>query len=104
MEAMRARTGDAADCYSGMGPVDVPCHETLEAGGMIANVGPAGLASRPCRRAKSFLTLLVAIKQWAASRGASPVFFHVMTGVRLVGTDRLMKAVGARCVGGRYVG
>lgn len=61
------------------------------------------LTLRPFRRAKTFLTLVTAIGQWAAEQGASPVFFHVMTGVNLAATDRLMRAAGARCVGGSYV-
>lgn len=55
------------------------------------------------RRAKAFLTLVAAIRQWAAAQQASPVFFHVMTGANLSGTDRLMRATGVRCVGGSYV-
>ena len=58
------------------------------------------LTLNPFRRAKAFLTLVTAIRQWAAAQGASPVFFHVMTGVNLAGTDRLMRASGAQCVGG----
>lgn len=61
------------------------------------------LTLKPFRRAKAFLTLVAAVRQWAASEQASPVFFHVMTGTRLAATDRLMKAAGARCVGGSYV-
>ncbi|WP_066179703.1 hypothetical protein [Hoeflea olei] len=61
------------------------------------------VALNPFRRAKAFLTLIAALKQWAASHRASPVFFHVMTGSSLAGTDRLMKAAGAQCVGGSYV-
>ncbi|WP_394688584.1 hypothetical protein [Hoeflea sp.] len=61
------------------------------------------LSLRPFRRAKAFLTLVAAVRQWAASQQASPVCFHVMTGTRLASTDRLMKAAGAQCVGGSYV-
>ncbi|WP_394688586.1 hypothetical protein [Hoeflea sp.] len=61
------------------------------------------LTLNPFRRAKAFLTLVAAVRQWAASEQASPVFFHVMTGTRLAATDRLMKAAGVQCVGGSYV-
>ena len=61
------------------------------------------LSLRPFRRAKAFLTLVAAIRQWAATQNASPVFFHVMTGANLAATDRLMRAAGAQCVGGIYV-
>jgi hypothetical protein len=63
----------------------------------------SGGAVRIWRRAKAFLTLVAAIRQWAAQQQASPVFVHVMTGSNLASTDRLMKAAGAQCVGGSYV-
>lgn len=55
------------------------------------------------RRAKAFLALVAAIRQWAVSIEAGPCFFHVMTGSNLASTDRLMKAAGAKLVGGAYV-
>jgi hypothetical protein len=57
----------------------------------------------PLRRAKAFLALVAGIRQWAASMNASHSFIHVTTGSNLAATDRLMKAAGARTVGGAYV-
>ncbi|WP_245362242.1 hypothetical protein [Rhizobium sp. NXC14] len=57
----------------------------------------------PVRRAKIFLALVGAIRQWAASLNASHSFIHVTTGSNIEATDRLMKAAGARYVGGAYV-
>jgi|GEM_PF-2977208 len=54
------------------------------------------------RRAKAFLTLLTAIKQWAASKSAKPIFVHVMTGSNLASTDKLVKSFGGHCIGGNY--
>lgn len=55
------------------------------------------------RRAKAFLALVAAIRQWAASLNASHSFIHVTTGSNIEATDRLMKAAGATFVGGAYV-
>lgn len=55
------------------------------------------------RRAKLFLALVAAIRQWAASLNASHSFIHVTTGSNLAPTDRLMKAAGGRLIGGTYV-
>lgn len=55
------------------------------------------------RRAKAFLALVAAIRQWAASLNASHSFIHVTTGSNLDATDRLMKAAGGRVVGSAYV-
>ncbi|MBY3314678.1 hypothetical protein [Rhizobium laguerreae] len=57
----------------------------------------------PVRRAKIFLSLVSAIRQWAFSLNASHTFIHVTTGSNLEATDRLMKAAGAAFVGGAYV-
>jgi hypothetical protein len=57
----------------------------------------------PVRRAKAFLALVAGIRQWAASLNASHSFIHVTTGSNIAPTDRLMKATGARMVGGAYV-
>jgi hypothetical protein len=57
----------------------------------------------PVRRAKVFLALVAAIRKWAASIGASHSFIHVTTGSNLASTDRLMKAAGAKSIGGAYV-
>lgn len=53
-------------------------------------------------RAKVFLALVAAIKKWAASLNASHSFIHVMTGARIEATDRLMRAAGAKFIGGTY--
>lgn len=58
----------------------------------------------PVRRAKIFLSLVSAIRQWAESSvGACHSFIHVTTGFRLASTDRLMMAAGAKLVGGSYL-
>jgi hypothetical protein len=57
----------------------------------------------PVRRAKTFLALVSGIRQWAQSMNATHSFVHVTTGSNLKATDRLMKAAGAKCVGGAYV-
>jgi hypothetical protein len=57
----------------------------------------------PVRRAKSFLALVSGIRQWARTMNATHSFIHVTTGSNLRATDRLMKAAGAKCVGGAYV-
>jgi hypothetical protein len=57
----------------------------------------------PLRRAKTFLSLVAGIRQWAASLNASHSFIHVTTGTNLAATDRLMTAAGAKCIGGAYV-
>lgn len=57
----------------------------------------------PLRRAKVFLSLVAGLKQWAASMGASHTFVHVTTGSNIKATDRLMRASGARFIGGAYV-
>ena len=55
------------------------------------------------RRAKVFLALVAAIRQWASSLNASHSFIHVTTGSSINATDRLMKAAGAKFIGGAYV-
>ncbi len=61
------------------------------------------LSLPPVRRAKVFLALVAAIKKWAASLNASHSIIHVTTGYRVAATDRLMKAAGARFIGGAYI-
>lgn len=56
----------------------------------------------PFRRAKVFVALIAGLKQWAASMGASHTFVHVTTGSNLKATDRLVRASGARFIGGAY--
>jgi hypothetical protein len=57
----------------------------------------------PVRRAKTFIALAVGTCKWANSIDASHSFVHVTTGSNLAATDRLMKATGAKFVGGSYV-
>jgi hypothetical protein len=58
---------------------------------------------RPQRcRANVFLALIAGLKQWAATMGASHTFVHVTTGSNLKATDRLMRASGAKFIGGAY--
>ena len=52
--------------------------------------------------AKAFVRLLGAIRLWSDSRGASQILVHVTTGVAIRQTDRLLRAVGARLLGGSY--
>lgn len=61
------------------------------------------LTLAPVRRAKIFLALVAAIRQWAASLNASHSFIHVTTGSNLAATDRLMRAAGAKFIGGNYI-
>ena len=61
------------------------------------------LGLRPIRRAKVFLSLVHAVRQWAAAIDASHTFLHVTTGFRLAATDKLLKGCGARLIGGSYV-
>lgn len=56
----------------------------------------------PLRRAKVFLGLVAGLKQWAASMGASHTFVHVTTGSNIKATDHLMRASGAKVIGGAY--
>ncbi|WP_019567417.1 GNAT family N-acetyltransferase [Agrobacterium sp. 10MFCol1.1] len=60
------------------------------------------LSLPPVRRAKVFLALVAAIKKWAASLNATHSFIHVTTGSRIEATDRLMRAAGAKFIGGTY--
>lgn len=57
----------------------------------------------PVRRAKTFLALVAAIKQWADSYNASHSFINLNTGSHIKATDRLMRAAGAKYVGGAYL-
>ncbi|QCL95488.1 hypothetical protein [Agrobacterium tumefaciens] len=57
----------------------------------------------PLRRAKVFIALVSAVKQWSASVGAGYLFLHVTTGYRIKETDRLVRALGGRGIGGSYI-
>ncbi|CAN7557446.1 hypothetical protein [Neorhizobium sp. LjRoot104] len=76
----------------------------LSDGPLSANVHviAVDLTPGPVRRAKVFLALVAAVRQWAVSLNASHSFIHVTTGSNIKATDRLMKAAGARFVGGAY--
>ena len=52
---------------------------------------------------KTFLRLVQAVKKWGEARGAACTLVHVTTGTNLKATDRLMRATGAKCIGGGYV-
>ena len=52
---------------------------------------------------KTFLRLIQAIKKWGEMRGSTRTLVHVTTGSNLAATDRLMRASGAKCIGGGYV-
>ncbi|CDN51232.1 Hypothetical protein RG540_PA05560 (plasmid) [Neorhizobium galegae bv. orientalis str. HAMBI 540] len=77
----------------------------LSDGPLFANVQviAVDLTLGPTRRAKIFLALVAAVRQWAVSLNASHSFIHVTTGSNIKATDRLMKAAGGRFVGGAYV-
>lgn len=60
-------------------------------------------ALNPVGRTKVFLGLIAAVRQWKTDKGASHVQVHVTTGTNMAATDRLLRAVGAECVGGSYV-
>ncbi|MEN3150174.1 hypothetical protein ABCW43_22995 [Neorhizobium sp. IRAMC:178] len=77
----------------------------LSDGPLFANVHviAVDLKLGPVRRAKVFLALVAAVRQWAATLNASHSFIHVTTGSHTKATDRLMKAAGARVVGGAYI-
>jgi hypothetical protein len=69
---------------------------------VMVHVIAVDLTLPPLRRAKVFLSLVSAIRQWANSLNASHSFIHVTTGSNIEATDRLMKAAGATFVGGAY--
>ncbi|MCP4297050.1 MAG: hypothetical protein GY786_15715, partial [Proteobacteria bacterium] len=56
---------------------------------------------------RSFTSLVRAAKKWARTRGGegneAMVLINVTTGVKLRGTDQLLRLTGAKCVGGGYV-
>ncbi len=56
---------------------------------------------------RSFTSLIKGAKEWAATRSPAGadvmVLVNVTTGVKLRGTDRLLRLAGAKCVGGGYV-
>lgn len=58
----------------------------------------------PVRRTKVFLALVAAVRQWAKTLNVSHTYFHVTTGANLASTDRLMKAAGAKLIGGGLCG
>ncbi len=58
---------------------------------------------KPFMRAKTFLRLVKAIRQWSKSRGAKHVLVHVTTGTDLKASDKMLRAAGGKCFGGAYV-
>ncbi len=52
---------------------------------------------------KAFLRLVQGVRKWGNMRGAKRTLIHVTTGINMKATDRLMRAAGAKCVGGGYV-
>lgn len=70
---------------------------------VMVHVVAVDLTLPPLRRAKVFLSLVAAIRQWANSLNATHSFIHVTTGSNIEATDRLMKAAGAKFVGGAYL-
>lgn len=59
-------------------------------------------ALSPLGQARVFLALLAALRLWAKAPRARRKLVHVTTGYRIEATDRLMKAAGARGIGGNY--
>lgn len=57
----------------------------------------------PFLSAKVFMRLVRGIVLWSSSREARHVLIHVTTGKAIKETDRLLRAVGARLLGGGYV-
>ncbi len=53
--------------------------------------------------AKVFLRLLQGVRLWSDSIKATHVLVHVTTGTAIKATDRLMRATGAKFIGGGYV-
>lgn len=62
--------------------------------------GPLFVTVPGVRRAKAFLALVAAIRQWADSLHASHSFVHVTTGSSIEATDRLLKALRPKFMGG----
>ncbi len=56
----------------------------------------------PFLSARVFNKLVRGIVQWSRTRGSDHVLIHVTTGAAIKTTDRLLRAGGARCIGGGY--
>lgn len=70
---------------------------------VTVNIIAVDLEMGKLRRAKTFIGLVAAVRHWAGTLNASHSFIHVTTGSYLQSTDRLMKAAGAKLIGGTYV-
>lgn len=57
----------------------------------------------PFLAAKVFINLVRTIVGWSRERDSRQVLVHVTTGTAIKGTDRLLRASGARVIGGGYV-
>jgi hypothetical protein len=57
----------------------------------------------PKATVRSFISLVKGAKKWAETRGSEMVLINVTTGVKLRGTDQLLRRAGAKCIGGGYV-
>ncbi len=57
----------------------------------------------PYLSAKVFLRLLRGVRLWSDSIKATHVLVHVTTGTAIKATDRLLRATGAKFIGGGYV-
>ncbi|WP_413207914.1 N-acetyltransferase family protein [Rhodospirillum sp. A1_3_36] len=68
----------------------------LGASAMICYVHPA------CRGGLTAIKLLHGFRRWAANRGVKRVNINVTTGVHMGRTDKLMRRLGFRFVGGNY--
>lgn len=83
----------AGEYYAGEGSALTTVH--------VLAVDPDGIG--PLRRARCFLRLVAAAKAWGRSRMAETVLVHVTTGRKLRSTDKLLRAAGARAIGGGYM-
>lgn len=55
------------------------------------------------RNGKAAVRLLQAFREWARRRGAREVDIHVTSGVYIARTDRFLRRLGFRQIGGNYV-
>lgn len=75
-------------------------------GGLMTTTHLIAVDTERCSRflsAKVFMRLIRGIVLWSDSRKAKHVFIHVTTGTAIKETDRLLRAGGAKCIGGGYV-
>ncbi|ESZ55610.1 hypothetical protein NL532_15865 [Mesorhizobium sp. C120A] len=75
-------------------------------GGLMTTTHLIAVDTQRCSRflsAKVFTRLVRGIVLWSKSRNAKHVLIHVTTGTAIKETDRLLRAGGARVLGGGYV-